>query len=190
MNKKAAKTDQEIAEYIQQGTIDGLVLISADPENTNKKALQAACQTKIPAVGTGGTSMGKTQSLGLNIIAVSGTTDTTNRTRAIANISTLAKYWNIKYRPAIGKNSHSINSGNIFSRINIGGIMTASLPGFIAMAITLALGKIPFLSSFSQIFDTMIGALPVIVAAKQVSEMDEVAIVAGVVAGTLSISGA
>ncbi len=192
VNERAAQSDEEIATSILSGNIQGLILISADPEHTNKKALQAAAQTKIPAVGTGGTSMGKTQALGVKVIAASGTTGTTNRTRSIANIAALAKYWDIKYRPAIGKTSPTTSSGNMLSRINIRGIMTASLPGFIALAITLALGKIPQLSSFGQIFDTMLSALPVIVAAvaaKQVSDMDEVAIVAGVVSGTLSVSG-
>ncbi|HEY8385221.1 MAG TPA: hypothetical protein VIK82_03280, partial [Porticoccaceae bacterium] len=68
----------------------------------------------------------------------------------------------------------------------------ASLPGFIAMALILALSKIPGLGSLSAVFDTLIAALPVIVAAvaaKQVSGLDEVALVAGVVAGTLSVKG-
>jgi len=145
------------------------------------------------AVGTGGTSMAKAQSLGATVIAVSGTTGTTNRTRAIAGISALAKHWQLKYRPIIGKSgAGSLPQGSPWQRANFRGIMMASLPGFIAMALTLAIGKIPGLGSFSTIFDTMIAALPVIVAvvaAKQVSGLDEVAIVAGVVAGTLSVNG-
>ncbi|NPV43394.1 MAG: PTS sugar transporter [Firmicutes bacterium] len=192
VNEQAKAKDKKIAELIKEGKIDGLILVSADPENTNKEAINEAAETKIATVGTGGTSMAKVQSLGLNVVAVSGTTGTTNRTRAIANVSALARHWNIKYRPTIGKQGDINVSGNIFSRINFRGIMVASLPGFIAMALTLALGKIPFLSSFSKVFDTMIGALPVIVAAvaaKQVSGLNEVAIVAGVVAGTLSVGG-
>lgn len=192
VNEQAEAKDQEIGKLIVEGKIDGLILVSADPESINREAIKEAANTKIPTVGTGGTSMAKVQSLGLNVVAVSGTTGTTNRTRAIANVSALTKHWNLKYRPAIGTQDDVKVSGNILSRINFRGIMIASLPGFIAMALTLALGKIPALSSFSKIFDLMIGALPVIVAAvaaKQVSGLNEVAIIAGVVAGTLSAGG-
>ena len=68
----------------------------------------------------------------------------------------------------------------------------ASLPGFIAMALTLILSKVPGLAYFEKIFNVMIDALPVIVAtvaAKQVSGMGDVAIVAGVVTGILSVKG-
>jgi fructose-specific phosphotransferase system IIC component len=194
VNEKAIVEDKKIAQLITSGMIDGLILASADPDRTNCEAINAAIKAKLVAVGTGGTSMAQAQSKGLHVIAVSGTTGTTNRTRAVSNIFALAKHWNIKYRPAIGNTGVIKSSGNILSRISIRGILMASLPGFIAMAITLMIGKIPIhaLQAFSKLFDIMIAALPVIVAtvaAKQVSDMNEVAIVAGVVAGTLSVSG-
>ena len=68
----------------------------------------------------------------------------------------------------------------------------ASLPGFIAMALTLALSKIPALSGLEDVFNTLVGAIPVIVAAiaaKQISGLDEVGIVAGIVAGLMSTAG-
>ena len=70
--------------------------------------------------------------------------------------------------------------------------MQASLPGFIAMAIVLALSEIPALAVMSDVFNVIIGALPIliaVIAAKQVSELDEVSIVAGVIAGILSTEG-
>ena len=70
--------------------------------------------------------------------------------------------------------------------------MMASLPGFIAMALCLALSKVPFLAPLENAFNILIGALPVLIAAiaaKQVSGLDEVGIVAGIVAGTLSVEG-
>ena len=60
------------------------------------------------------------------------------------------------------------------------------------MALTLILSKVPGLAYFEKIFNVMIDALPVIVAtvaAKQVSGMGDVAIVAGVVTGILSVKG-
>jgi fructose-specific phosphotransferase system IIC component len=192
-NEKALELDRELAEMISKGEVDGLFLVSADPDGINKNSIKAAAEKKLVAAGTGGTSMGKIQSMGLSVIAVSGTTGTTNRTRAIAGISAFTQHWNFKYKPIIGKSSiKEMSNSSIKERINIRGIMMSSLPGFIAMALVLAVGKIPGLESFSKIFDTMIAALPVIVAvvaAKQVSGLDEVSIVAGVVAGTLSVNG-
>ncbi|MBE3519930.1 MAG: PTS sugar transporter [Firmicutes bacterium] len=193
VNEKAKEMDADIAKKISAGEIDGLFLVSCDPDGVNRESLKAAAEQHLVVVGTGGTSMAKAQSMGITVISVSGTTGTTNRTRAIAGISALAKHWGLKYRPVIGKASApGAASGSPWQRVNFRGIMMASLPGFIAMALTLAIGKIPGLGVFSTIFDTMIAALPVIVAAvaaKQVSGMDEVAIVAGVVAGTLSAKG-
>ncbi len=193
VNNAALEEDKKIARLIENGEIDGLILVSADPEGANQESIHAAIKAKIAATGTGGTSMAKVQSKGLNVIAVSGTTGTTNRTRAVASISALAKYWEIKYRPAIGNAGDTEVSGSILSRISLRGILMASLPGFIAMALTLFISKIPGApESVTKLFDVMIAAIPVIVAtvaSKQVSGMNEVAIVAGVVAGTLSVSG-
>ena len=170
-----------------------MILASADPEGANKESIQSAVKAKIPSTGTGGTSMARAQQNGLNVIAVSGTTGTTNRTRAVAAVSALSKHYGLKYRPAIGNADEVEVSGSILSRISLRGILMASLPGFIAMALTLFISKIPGApESVSKLFDIMIAAIPVIVAtvaSKQVSGMNEVAIVAGVVAGTLSVSG-
>lgn len=194
INKDAVVYDKEIAKEIEAGNIDGLVVMSCDPKNINKAAIEAAAKKKIPIVGTGGTSMAHIQSMGGNVIAASGTTGTTNRTRAVAAITALSKHWGLKYKPIIGSRSQSSvdNEKNVFSRINFRGIMMAALPGFISMALILALSKIPPLSSLSNVFDLLINALPVIVAAiaaKQVSGLDEVGIVAGIVAGVLSVDG-
>src|SRR5699024_3261896 len=97
-NKEAKEEDQKIAKLIENGKIDGLILMSADPNGVNKQAIQAAIQKKIPIVGTGGTAMATVGSQGANVISTSGTTGTTNRTRAISFISSLAKFWEIKYR--------------------------------------------------------------------------------------------
>lgn len=70
--------------------------------------------------------------------------------------------------------------------------MLAALPGFIAMAILLALSKIPILEFLGPGFDILIGALPVMIAAiaaKQVSGLDEVGIIAGIIAGVMSKDG-
>lgn len=196
-NQEAKPLDEKIAKLIEAGNIDGLIVMSADPEQANKAVIKAAVEKKIPIVGTGGTSMAIIGSKGANVIATSGTTGTTSRTRAISFITSLCKFWGIKYQPVIGggqaaKGSGDGPQGNAFKRINIRGIMISSLPGFIAMAIILALSQIPALSALKEVFDIMMKALPVIlavIAAKQVSDLDEVSIVAGIVAGVLSVEG-
>ncbi len=191
-NKLAMTASDTIAEAVERGEVDGIVMVSGDPKNINQMVLKAAAEKKIPVVGTGGTSTSNARALGANVISASGTTGTTNRSRAVGYISALAAEWKLKYSAVIGKTTE-VDTSNIWKRINLRSIMMSSLPGFIAMALILAVGKIPFLSeSIGPLFDKLVGALPVIVAivaAKQISGLDEVGIVAGAVAGVLSIEG-
>ncbi|WP_054956820.1 hypothetical protein [Paenibacillus dakarensis] len=196
VNEAARRLDQEIAEQIELGEIEGIIAMSADPENTNRHTFEAAARHKLPVTGTGGTSMAIIQSKGVHVISASGTTGTTNRTRAVAFVTSLCKHWRLSYRPVIGSSAAASGSTatntSPWKRINIRGIMMASLPGFIGMALILAASKIPGLSALTSVFDLMIKALPVIIAviaAKQISELDEVSIVAGIIAGVLSVEG-
>jgi len=140
--------------------------------------------------------MALTSAKGANVLAVSGTTGTTNRTRAVTFVTTLCQHWGLTYRPIIGATADATSGrtgeGSPWRRISIRGIMLASLPGFIAMALLLSLSKIPALAGLSEIFDIMIKALPVIlaaIAAKQISDLDEVSIVSGIIAGVMSVEG-
>ncbi|WP_400163345.1 PTS sugar transporter [Brevibacillus sp. TJ4] len=193
-NQFAAGLDEEIAAQIRAGQIDGLIAMSADPDGINAQAVQAAVEKQVPIAGTGGTSMASIGAKGANLILASGTTGTTNRTRAISFFTAFSKQWNLSYRPQIGdaKAAGQASAANPWKRIQIRGIMMASLPGFIALALILALSKIPGLEMLSGVFDILIKALPVViavVAAKQVSEMEEVSLVAGILAGVLSVDG-
>ncbi len=195
VNEKAKEVDASLAEKIRGGEIDGLMFVSADPEGANAQAVAAAAETKIPMAGTGGTGVAMIQSKGCNVLSASGTTGTTNRTRAVAFTTALAKCWDIKYMPVIGNTGAAAAdkmSGNVWKRINFRGIMMTSLPAFIAMALLLACSKIPGCSEFSDVFDTLVGYIPVVVcaiAAKQVSGMDDVGVVAGIVGGILAKDG-
>lgn len=196
VNEDAAPLDGRLADLVRRGEIDGIMLMSCDPKGVNNRAISAAAEKHIPVAGTGGTSMADAQTLGANVIAVSGTTGTTSRTRAVSAVSAFAKEWKLKYKPVMGEGSSSadgkVASSGVMSRINIRGIMMASMPGFIAMALCLAVSKIPGLDALGSVFDTLVGFLPVIVAAvaaKQVSGMDEVGIVAGIVGGALASGG-
>ena len=193
INGLSRKNDEELARLIREDKIDGIMLMSCDPKGANKEALKAAAEKKIPLAGTGGTSMANTQSMGCRVIAASGTTGTTNRTRAISAVSAFSKEWKLKYSPIIGSpGSSKVQEGSVWKRINFRGIMMASMPGFIAMALCLALSKIPGLAGLEDIFNTLVGFLPIVlaaIAAKQISGLDEVGIVAGIVGGALSVDG-
>ena len=193
INEDAKVLDAQLAQMIEQGEIDGIVMMSCSPDSVNKASLTAAAAKGIPAVGTGGTSVATAQKMGVNVISASGTTGTTNRTRAVSFASVFAKEWDLKYRPIIGKTAGGAQSEeNVFKRINFRGIMMASLPGFIAMALALALSKIPGLSSLENIFNDLVAIIPVIIAAiaaRQISGLDELGIVAGIVAGYMAKDG-
>ncbi|HNY84531.1 MAG TPA: hypothetical protein PKK82_06685 [Anaerolineaceae bacterium] len=191
-NQAALEESDRIAAAIEAGEVDGLVMVSGDPKKINEKVLKAAAEKRIPVVGTGGTSMANARAMGANVISASGTTGTTNRSRAVGYVAALASEWKLKYSAVIGKQTE-VDTGNVWKRINLRSIMMSALPGFIAMALLLAVGKIPFLApTVGPLFEKLVGALPIIVAAvaaKQVSGLDEVGIVAGVVAGFLSAEG-
>ncbi|QRG65616.1 PTS sugar transporter [Brevibacillus choshinensis] len=192
-NEWVRGTDEALALALQNGQIDGMISMSADPNGANEKVVNAAVEKKVPIVGTGGTSMALISAKGAHVLLTSGTTGTTNRTRAISFVTAFAKHWGITYRPMIGDAAQAgAASDKPWKRINIRGIMMSSLPGFIALALVLALSKIPGLDMLSGVFDVLIKALPVVIAAiaaKQVSDMEEVSVVAGVLAGILSTDG-
>lgn len=205
VNKKARELDEKLAEKISAGEIDGLIAVSSDPTGVNKASVEAAANKKLPVAGSGGTSMSNISQAGADVISATGTTGTTNRTRAVAFISAFANEFDLKYAPIIGSTgSDVVEETNPWKRVNFRGIMMAAMPAFIAMALLLAIGKIPSLdewiinvsgnesASFSAMSETLIGLLPIIVssiAAKQISGMDEVGIVAGIIAGALAVDG-
>lgn len=195
VNQHAHQWDIQLAQQISAGEIDGLIVMSAAPDGANREAIAAAVAHQIPIVGTGGTSMAMIAALGANVIATSGTTGTTNRTRAVSFIASLARVWKMKYRPNLGNSSSGSSAASgrsLLKRMNVRSIMIPALPGFIAMAIVLALSHIPGLGSLNNVFEIMLKGLPVlmaVLAAKQVSELDEVSIVSGIIAGVLSVDG-
>lgn len=197
INEVARAYDARIAERVRNGEITGLVLMSADPTDTNSQTIKAAAELRIPAAGTGGSSIAKAQQLGVNLVAASGTTGTTSTTRAVSYVSGLARFWKVKYRPILGGSSTASDSGGAkdeaaWRRISIRGIMVGSIPAFISLALILAVSKIPGMEFLTPVFDLVIAGLPIVVAAvaaRKISGLDEVGLVAGAVAGILSQQG-
>ncbi|GAA1647093.1 PTS sugar transporter [Georgenia ruanii] len=192
VNAAAAVVDAALAEAVGRGEVDALVLVSADPSSVNAAAVHAAVGAHLPAAGTGGSSIAAAQALGLRLVAASGTTGSTSTTRAVSYIAGLARHFGHRYRPALGSPETPAASGSPWRRISVRGIMVGSLPAFIALALVLAVSKIPGLGALTPVFDALIAGLPVVVAAvaaRRVSGLGEVGLVAGVVAGVLSTDG-
>lgn len=193
INIAARRADADLARQVAEAQIDGLVLVSADPGDTNKLTVQAAAAQGLPAAGTGGTSIAGAQAAGLNLVAVSGTIGSTNRTRAVSYASGLAKYWKLKYRPSLGTAQAAGGQGESpWRRISIRGSIVPAIPAFIAMALVLAVSKIPGMDGLTPAFDALIAGIPIVVAvvaARKVSGMDEIGAVAGAVAGILAVNG-
>lgn len=124
INRMAQEVDKKLAKLVNNGEIDGIILMSCDPKGVNNKALVAAADKKIPVCGTGGASMANTLALGCIVIAASGTTETTNRTRAISAIYAFSKEWDLKYSPVIKSSISKIVECSVWKRINFRGINT------------------------------------------------------------------
>ncbi|GAA4618638.1 PTS sugar transporter [Saccharopolyspora hordei] len=192
VNEAARAHDERVAELVRSGEVDGLVLVSADPDDTNSRAVAAAAERGAPAAGTGGTSLAAAQALGVDLVAASGTTGTTSATRAVSYVAGLARHWGLKYRPVIGSATTQAAGGSPWRRISVRGTMVGSIPAFIALALVLALSRVPGLDGLEPVFETLLDGLPVVVAAvaaRRVSGLDEVGLVAGAVAGILSAQG-
>lgn len=193
VNAAAREHDAMLGQHITEGRVDGLILMSCDPADTNAQAIAAAAARRLPVAGTGGTSIAKAQQLGVNLVAASGTTGTTSTTRAVAAVSALAKEWGIRYRPSLGSSATAAQSNEAaWRRISLRGVMVGSIPAFISLALVLAISKIPGLDGLTPVFDLLIASLPIVVsavAARKISGLDEVGLVAGAVAGILAAPG-
>lgn len=183
VNREAARADAVIARAIEEGRIDGLILISCDPFGANRQAVAAAAARKLPIVGTGGTSMGTVKSLGANVVALSGTTGTTNLTRAVSFALALSRHWKLPYRMAGAKR---------WREAKVSGVMTSSIPAFMAVLLLLSLAKLPALSALHEAA-AIAAALPAVIlsvfAARQLSDLGEATLIAGAVAGLLAAQG-
>ncbi|RUS46193.1 PTS sugar transporter [Cohnella sp. AR92] len=183
INREAARSDEAIALLIEEGRIDGLILLSCDPHGANRLAVAAAAKRGLPVVGTGGTSMGEVKSLGANVVSLSGTTGTTNQTRAVAFALALSRYWKLSYRMAGSKS---------WREARISGVMTSSIPAFMAVLLLFSLSNLPFLSGLDKA-SAMLSYLPLIVlavfAARQMADLGEATLIAGIAAGFLSADG-
>jgi len=183
VNREAVRADGEIARQIGEGRIDGLILISCDPLGVNRQSVAAAVERQLPVAGTGGTSMGTVKSLGANVVALSGTTGTTNQTRAVSFALALSRYWKLPYRMAGAKR---------WREASISGVMTSSIPAFMAVLLIMSLAKIPALAALQEaaaVLEALPAVILAVIAARHMSDLGESTMIAGAIAGLLSIQG-
>ncbi len=183
VNREASRIDGEIARQIKEGRIDGLILISCDPLGVNRQSVAAAVKRKLPVAGTGGTSMGTVKSLGASVVALSGTTGTTNLTRAVSFVLALSRHWKLPYRMAGAKT---------WREARISGVMTSSIPAFMAALLMMSLARLPALAALQEaaaILAALPGVILAVFAARHMSELGESTLIAGAVAGLLSVQG-
>jgi len=151
-NKRAKVADASLAQRIRAGEVDGLILISSDPQGVNQASVSAAAEIRIPVVSTGATSSAEVEIAGAQMILSGGSTGSTNLTRAVAYISAFSQYWNLPYRPELGD---ATPMGKFsWSRIDLGGVLNACLPAFIVLSVALAVHRF-----FPYIFTVSIGEI-------------------------------
>jgi hypothetical protein len=197
VNNDALSEDQAVADEIRAGNIDGLIVLSGDPGHANHASINAAALMGIPVVGTGGTSMAKTGSMGARVICASGTTGTTNKTRAISFISAFAHEWKLPYSPVLGLGPNGARQNKdgllgLLKQMKLHGVLMSAMPVYIAFAVLCALAN-SSVWAFAGPFQEMVHyAIPVILSvltARKISGMDEIGCATGVIAGLMCMEG-
>ncbi|WP_080831704.1 hypothetical protein [Cohnella massiliensis] len=181
-NRQAAIADAEIAGRIEEGRIDGLILMSCDPLGVNRASVEAAVRRKLPIVGTGGTSMGRIKAMGANVVSLSGTTGTTNLTRAVSFVIALSRHWKLPYRMAGTKT---------LGQARISGVLSSAMPAFIAVLLLMSAARLPALSGLEEAaaaLSALPGVVLAIFAARRLSDLGEATLIAGAVCGLLCVS--
>lgn len=198
VNADALSEDQAVADAIRAGNIHGLIVLSGDPDRTNRSSVGAAAETGIPVVGTGGTSMAKAGSMGARVVCASGTTGTTNKTRAISFISAFAQEWKLSYSPVLGVDGNGAGQQNkngsagLLKQMKLQGVLMSAMPVYIAFAVLCALTNSfawPFAGSFQEMVRYAIPVILSVLTARKISGMDEIGCTSGVIAGLMCMEG-
>lgn len=145
INKLYKKLDEDlIAKSIKDGHIDGLIVISCDPNNINAKSIYGAAKSNIPVTGSGGSSLATAVSkYGIKLVGNSGgSVATTTYTRSISYVYSLSIDWNVRYTPFMplsttnnnNDNSNSMNDENM-SLPNVKSVLESCLPAFLIVSI-------------------------------------------------------
>ncbi|MFF2654348.1 hypothetical protein [Streptomyces sp. NPDC058045] len=188
INELAQDQDAAIAELIGSGEVDGVILISADPHGTNQASVAAAAAHRLPAAGSGGSSVAAAEALGIRFVSASGTTGTTNHTRAISYTSGFAREWKLKYRPV----DLPTSPAGWWRRYDPRPVLVDALPAILAIAVGVGIAQ--FFGAGTR--DHLVGLLVPLVlvsisytASSRVGSVGQAGHIAGVLAGVLASNG-
>ena len=117
VNKIASEMDICISNLVRSGEVDAIIAISCDPgglhygKGVNQLTFDAAIQSSVPIVGTGGTSISYLATKAANVIGCSGgSVAATPQTRAICFLSSLASLWKVSFHLPVTPQVPSLSS--------------------------------------------------------------------------------
>jgi len=188
INEIAQSRDAELAELIGSGDVDGVILVSADPHGTNQASVAVAAERRLPAAGSGGSSVAAAEALGIRFVSASGSTGTTNHTRAISYTAGFAREWKLTYRPV----DLPATPGSWWRRYDPRPVLVDALPAILAVAVGLGLAQYVGAGTRDHVVDLLLPLVPVSIgytAASRVGSVGQAGRVAGVLAGVLASNG-
>lgn len=190
VNARAQTEDEELAETIMAGGLDGVILVSAEPAGVNKASVSAVAARDLPASGSGGTCVATAEAGGVRFVASSGTMGTTNVTRAITYTAGLAREWHLTYRPASAEGESSAIS--VWQRFDPRPVLSDALPALIPIGVVLGFSRHLPASIATEIHGPLLRAIPVVIAvyaAARVSRLGLAGVAGGLIAGVIAQRG-
>jgi fructose-specific phosphotransferase system IIC component len=186
VNNVAQAEDQAVAELISAGQIDGLILVSANPHGINKASVTAAVQQQVPVAGSGGSSVAAAEAMGTRFVSASGTTGTTNHTRAISYAAGFSRAWKTGYQVL----DLPRNPRELWRRYDPRPILVDSLPAILAIAAAIGLSRHLPGSTSTRIVNLALPLMPLsisLTAASRTSNVGQAGLLAGAIAGGLAL---
>eukprot|EP00756_Hemistasia_phaeocysticola_P063039 Hpha_TRINITY_DN6511_c0_g1::TRINITY_DN6511_c0_g1_i1::g.45891::m.45891 len=185
VNEMAVAEDAALADAVLDGTVDAVILVSADVSGAgvNSRVVAAAAAERIPCVGTGGSCLAAASAAGARVVGNSGgSVGTAPLLKALMFSVSLAREWRVPFRPAGFK-------GGIVGQMRSS--LEGSLPVFLAaMLLRRALDLSPSVSPamWKAAYAASAGAVPAAVGAASalsISGAGEPAALAGAAAGAM-----
>jgi len=199
VNREARRLDAALAQAVRAGEVDALVLVSASlgAAGVNRKSLDAACATRTPCLGTGGSGLGLAVEAGAHVLSLSGSVATTADSRAIAAAAALARYWRLPFTPRLPP-----------PQLAVLPVLDAVLPVILALSLLRSLAAAAWPGAWLEAIGAPLGAPaarrlgPAVdhaaalavpcalaaVAAQRAAQLGESGLIAGVLAGGLTVA--
>jgi len=187
VNNAARELDAQIAASIEDGTTEGLILVSADPLNVNSASAKSAATRGIPVAGSGGSCVAAAEKLGVRFVSSSGTTGSSNVTRAIAYATAFGREWGL--RPTGGDATLGARARSLLVAIDPRPILSDCLPAVVPVAVGLALVRYLPADMAEPLIDPLLMAVAVVIAAfaaAKISKLGPAGLVGGVIAGVIA----